>query len=260
MSANVERFKKHLLASIAACGIGLAVPATSATAGGCNGTCHSCQPTTHPDCRCNCSKPHLGHSISKAMKSFADGMGDWFSFGKSGGCDEVGCDDACDAAMMEELMTPLPPHHGGNPHVSPYDYGHPHPHPHSGHMLEPPVAPMPSVEPMQTMPMQPMQPPIESIQPMEPMRPMQPEDVLPRGEPSARPLPEPQRPAPAADTPEEGSLFDSLSDPFQDDEARRSSRRTVRPSSYEQRSRPRPTSSRSHLHHPMPRSRHWTGR
>lgn len=101
-----------------------------------------------------------------------------------GGCDDVLCDDACDAAMIEELMMP--------PQLTPHVHSHGDPTP-------------PAVE--GTLPR-----PIEEVQPMTPPVRLQ--------EPPANP--------------DRGSLFDTLDDPFTDDEARAQTYRPVRPSAYNQ--------------------------
>ena len=168
------------------------------------------------------------------------------------GCDS-GCDDACDAAFASELMTPLP--------------------------YSPPVALpySPSIQPAPSLPTFPVVPPIVHDAPMVSQPPMahdapamsQPRVVMPHATesyapslgdvmapraPTPMPTPAPAAPPertipstppsgselPKAPKPEGGNIFDTLDDPFGDDEVRlRKPYRGVRPTSHESSARQR---------------------
>ncbi len=81
-------------------------------------------------CDCGCSHSHHGNAFSNGFRKFQDQFKkicdlkwcDW----KLGGHGDPMCDDACDAAMMDDLMMP-------SPHIYPNEYVHPpqvHPHAH----------------------------------------------------------------------------------------------------------------------------------
>lgn len=230
MSSKIRTFKRLLLTGVAAGALSL-LPADVATAGcGCEASCGACAPVSQCECCCDCSKLNC---IDKAMNKLKGGMMSvknlfHFRHGKSA-CD--GCDDACDAAMVEELMM-APTHH--HPHAT-------HHHPHATH-VHPHAAPTHEAHPakphvhMDKTPMRDHAP--------APMNSKLPEPVGSE-EMNAVPPPPVRMPAPEAEAPEEGSLFDTLSDPFKDDDARVQSLRSVRPSNYVRPLRPAPLSRQS---------------
>ena len=145
-----------------------------------------------------CPKVKKVNCLQKAMNGFSVGIHKLFSFGKPG-CDDMLCDDACDAAMIEELM--LPPssathHHDHGAH----DHSHgDHSHEHGDH-----------VHPHATGD----------------------HDAVPNPE-SVEKMPPPIRLQEPPSNPDRGSLFDTETDPFSDDDARVRTYRPIRPSAYE---------------------------
>lgn len=171
---------------------------------GCSSPHHCCLGVKHDRCGCECSSWLEDNCLKRAFAS----VGKMFCFGSDGGCDEGGCDDACDAAMVQELMMTEPLHH-----------------------QYPPIYETPA--PIQSMPMQ-MSPsyqpqPVQPSRPQNMNRPMSPRlpEPIERVNPPVR-VPEPQ----PVEEPDSGSLFDTLSDPFEDDEAKVEGLRAIRPSSY----------------------------
>ena len=138
-------------------------------------------------------------------------MMDWCSCGH--GCDEASCDDACDAAMIDELMMPHSMLHSHD-HVAPmYPHGAPMPTPLPYDMNDLPPEPAPPMrmdKAPATGPSERLPKPIDRVPP-----------------PVRKPVPKTK-----SDT-DGGSLFDTLSDPFKDDDdASVKPLRSVRPSNY----------------------------
>jgi hypothetical protein len=134
------------------------------------------------------------------------------------------CDDGCDAAMMDELMMPAPIRHDRRPMYSPQP-------------LPADTAPVPSAQIVR--PATP-EPEWRTIQPLPQDQPVGRENAGFVNErrplaPTRIPIPEPQLSPPtevdAAES-QRGSLFDALSDPFRDDQSRKRTYQSVRPSSY----------------------------
>lgn len=108
-----NRVYTHVIACLAAGWISLSTVQIEANAGDCGGRC-ACQSTREvcpppaPNCRCGCNQGKKVNCFKKAFHGLSAGMNKMtklFSLRKSG-CDEMNCDDACDAAMIEELMLP----------------------------------------------------------------------------------------------------------------------------------------------------------
>ncbi len=218
---------KRLLACAAAGGIGLMSMANAGAGNcGCEASCSACPPVNCCQCTCKCSPWPKHNCLSKAMDKVASGFEKLFGCGSC--CEDACCDDACDAAMIEELMMPAPPsnlhhHHHSVPSVSP-------------------VAPMPKAyhgptRDMRITPTGPSQwhdagqptidPPSQGQHLGAPGALPEPTDRVPP--PVRMPEPEPRQTEPDNG----GSLFDTLSDPFKDDdEAAVRMHRSVRPSSY----------------------------
>jgi hypothetical protein len=154
---------------------------------GCEVPCDA-DPIAIAGCDCGCEADH-GSSFSGCLDKLQDGLKKLCSFKwKPGGAGHL-CDDACDAAMMEDLM--LPPgeimHHGhGSPHVH--------------HAPTPPHAGMPS----------------EIIH----VPPAATDEIAP--------------PVLRQKVKTETELFDSLPDPFIDDDARLRTEKVIRPSSHQE--------------------------
>ncbi len=138
--------KNRLLACFAIAGISLTASSSTLAADcGCEPTCGACT-TTASACTCNCSRRGPKHNcLFKAFDAVADGFEKLFHLNRSG-CDEMSCDDACDAAMIDDLMVPMPPvehrhsHHGYHAHSGHGHSGHGHSgHAHSAPTHSPPV-------------------------------------------------------------------------------------------------------------------------
>ena len=167
---------------------------------GCEVPCDA-DPTAIADCGCGCEADH-GGSFSGCLDKLQVGLKKLCSFKWKPGAGGNLCDDACDAAMMEDLM--LPPgeimHHG---HAG----THVHPAP-----MQPQAAPM---QP-QAMPSHIQVPPAAT------------EEIAP--------------PVRREGVKSESELFDSLPDPFIDDEVRLRTEQVVRPSNHQEvRLHPAPT-------------------
>ena len=261
---TTQSLKKSLSAGLLAVGI-CVLTSGNTLAGdcGCEPSCGACPTSSSSSCDCSggCSSP--GADISRAVKKscvykaldlFAGGVEKLLGLDKCGNdCDELTCDDGCDAAMIDELMVPpaIEQHH--HFHAAPAAPSHVH---------------MPSVQPapihIQPLPQVQIAPqkPSEWQQPrMAPreteMRMSEPRMVEPRipapihpkeqsmREPEPKPLqdsripvpvPVPkmeERAAPQEEADDGGSLFDTLTNPFSDDEARVHVPQPIRPSSYE---------------------------
>ncbi|TWU47210.1 hypothetical protein Poly51_50080 [Rubripirellula tenax] len=196
--------------------------------------------------------------VYKALDSVAGGIEKVLMLDKcNDGCDVI-CDDGCDAGMLDEwngsmsphingyaepmhiqsapMMPPSPPPMIVHPHTGSPNTGMPHvesPHVEShSHPIQ--MAPMaaPQTQMRMSQPrIAPRSVPTQSRSvPTQQRMPTQPRVPVPQ------PLPEANRPAvPAPPIPDDktDSMFDSLSDPFGDDEVRVRRYQPVRPSSYE---------------------------
>lgn len=190
-----SRFSQRLLACFAAgCLFVTATGNDLQAAGycGCEPSCDVCPPPIVDGCTCNCGHAKKPNCLKKALDGIAASFDKLMSMGK-GGCDDMLCDDACDAAMIEELMVPMPMemsevhHHNGHHH-----HGHEHDN-------------------------------------ATPMHDAHSGDQEYEGE-----MPPPVRMKEPPSNPDEGSLFDTQSDPFlDDDEARIRAYRPIRPSAYQ---------------------------
>ncbi|QDT03455.1 hypothetical protein K227x_18390 [Rubripirellula lacrimiformis] len=180
--------------------------------------------------------------VYKALDGVAGGIEKVFGLDQChSGCGTPTCDDGCDAAMLGELVVPMPPqmhtyaepmhmhsdsvyegsvhhnsgHHGSSNVVQPHANTH-------GHAVESPQW-------QQT-------PPV--VAPQTKMQMSQPRITPQASRPQVAPIPKSNAPmnrraVPAPAIPEDKSLFDALSDPFSDDEVSVRRIQTVRPSSYE---------------------------
>ena len=231
--------KNRLFACLVAVAMCLSV-ANNVDAGdcGCAASCDAC-PNLDPGCICHCSRFFKRSCVYKALDAFAGGIEqvlDLCTCCRSR--NEKLCDDGCDAAMIDELIVPeaiyyqplqihsepapvysapIPDHQLGSPAPSQWNG--------SGHMVDPRTSEMRMTQPR----IQDQRFGGESgAEPAE--RQLPPPSRIPVPEP----LPYPQ-PVPDSDTDSKReSLFDSLSDPFRDDEAQTRRYRSVRPSSYDE--------------------------
>lgn len=242
--------KRRLLAWVAAGGMSLAGTGhTLAADCNCHTACATCAPE-ESGCTCDCSGGRKHNCLHKAIHAVAGGIGKLLHRDKCG-CKEQLCDDGCDAAMIEELMVPAPPmvmHHGH--HSASEHPAYPHLHHHPAQPLD-----HPNSAPVHSAPVQePYQGPTRDVQ-LTPTGPSQWEGAgrtpLPQGQhlgspdplldPEMGSVPPPVRlpgqiepVAPQLDEPmDRESLFDTLSDPFRDDQTKARSYRRVRPSSYD---------------------------
>ena len=216
-------------------GSGLQTNGPIATAADCDcwdESCDACGGNGNPMANC---------LIFKSLDAVAGGIEKALGLDKSCGCDAMGCDDACDAANIHDLMMPM---HGQpapnlaapvvtSPHVSA-----PPSAPIDVRPMGPPAYHSPSPAPSGTMPMSPSQPAVPGGPTMGAPggldAPAPPSSTAPDVRP---PIPKPiPSPVPEPKSNDDGSLFDALDDPFSDDEVR-SYRpyRNVRPSGYLQR-------------------------
>ncbi|MCG8651647.1 MAG: hypothetical protein MI861_17535 [Pirellulales bacterium] len=219
----------RLLICLAATGIGLMSPRV-VSASGCGCEVHRPYPV-RPTCQCCCTKG----PILQALDAMACGVEKLLTCPAPCRRCESLCDnacDACDAVMIEELMLSAPPmrqHHPRQLH-------------------------------------RPTKPPQQRVIPAPQMDP--PLAVPPRADNGASVLPQPQTQVPppvrinGAEQPqqnplqdpksqtEENKIFDTLSNPFGDDEARRHAPQMIRRASYIRPVRPQvtkaPPLSRSH--------------
>lgn len=213
MSSTNHSVRTRLLACIFASGLCFFGTA-DVLAGecGCQAGCHSCPTPSRDRCSCQCSIWPKHNCLKKAWGSVSGGFGkmlDWRLCHR--GCDEANCDDACDAAMIEELMVPYAPTHSHH-HVAP---------------MYPQGTPLNSSEPYRMNDLPPEPPMV-----MESAPPRDPSQRLPQ--PRDRVSPPVRKPVPDSNSDiEGGSLFDTLSDPFKDDDDASVNRmRSVRPSNY----------------------------
>jgi hypothetical protein len=231
-------FKTHsnqnrLLACLVAAAICLSMT-TSTSAGecGCESACDAF-PSFDSAGTCDCSHRSC---IYKALDAFAGGFEKMLYLCKcSSGCSsnraEKVCDDGCDAAMIQEL-TASEPIHLHLHHTSP-DPPHVNSAPIDDHQIRssaPSSRRQPLADPNAQMRM--TKPRIQDQRlGMESDGGPEERELFP---PSRIPAPESQQSLPTEpDTnSERKSLFDSLSDPFRDDEAQIRRYRSVRPSSY----------------------------
>lgn len=218
--------RNRLIACIAAGGFCLA-GANQATASecGCEATCAVC-PTDSVECSCGCSSKKKHNGVYRALDAVAGGIEKLFGLNKRGNqsndCDALLCDDACDAAMLDELMLPLP--------VMTHDHSqhtHAYPEQHYSTPLPPAIQPAPSYA--------------------DPSHGLQPAPTIPTPALTVEPQILPPKIPTLKLKPTEGSLFDTLSNPFGDDEARVRIPRPVRPTSYQRPSSERPSNEQGLL-------------
>lgn len=177
---RTSRLRRASIALFLAGGIGLP---TSATADGPHGDPwssygHSHRPTKAAD----------RNFVFRALDSFAGGIEKLLRLDDHcTSCDEIGCDDACDAAMMQELLLPegelVPMPEMQQWEVQPYVEQRLMPAPDSGGQ-QAPSSPNSGIE--QGTPQSPSSPPVEQ---------------------------------PAAPRQGDDSIFEGLGDPFEDDQA-----------------------------------------
>ena len=213
------------LGTIAGTGIGLTNEVV--TAAECDCWEESCETCGTPDSAMkNCL-------IYKSLDALAGGIEKVLGLDKSSRCDEFGCDDACDAASMHELMLPMAPmqiESAAPTHVHPPARTHVSPAPMYGDST--PYIPTPHYVPeRQYAPSVPSPVPNEvEIPSAMPPAGSETIEVMP---PTHEAIPQP---TPESQPNKDGSLFDALDDPFRDDEARTyRPYRNVRPSGYLQR-------------------------
>jgi len=198
---------------------------------GCEIACDAC-PTVACDCPCDCSRGIKLNCLSKAFNALMDGI-DNLLCSESDCCDDMLCDDACDAAMIHELTSPIasPPcrHHSGSPLHQPYtgptrdlQITPTGPSQWQGAGAAPAIEmSAPKIEPLEDKGQH-----LGSDVIVEPPRANVPPPVrLPRA--GERPLNDPRQDS-------RDSIFDTLSNPFSDDEARVHTYNPVRPSNYEE--------------------------
>ena len=270
---------RHLMALIAAGGLLLTAIPAAADGCGCETRCVSCPRVSGCQCSCSCSLGLKHNCVSKAFKAFKSKVDGLLDFGKSKrGCDAC-CDDACDAAMIEELMLPLPPAVDHQRQQAPPATLHSAPMPPPYNTS--PSDQVPVVPPHATpLPVDDIPAPPADAAPTDDM-PILPDSaaiddmpLMPLGsgwqgqDPTvgSNILPEPPQEVPPAirppetddpfqiDESQDGSIFDSLSNPF-DDEARVRTRSPVRLSNYTTPTRYSTTDKR-----PLSRSRHMSSR
>jgi hypothetical protein len=225
--------KSRFLAYVAAGGMCLATTGNTLAADcGCKASCDVC-PTATTGCSCDCSSGKKKHNcVYKALDAFAGGIEKLLRLDQCDSrCDESVCDDGCDAAMIDELMLPMPP--TSNHHVKPFV-----PPAYSGPTQDVQVTPTgPSQWQGAGQPMidQPLMESQDAGQHLGSGAIAEPEDTV---------VPPPvrvqeldmdirRRPVPQGENTERGSLFDTLSDPFLDDQTRTRAYQPVRPSSYD---------------------------
>ena len=253
---NIRYPKSRLMAALLAAGVTFQ-GALYAGDCGCESPCNTCSPAT-PDCSCD-SAPLLkklkgtkgGHNcLYRALDMLAGGIEKALHLDKpcAPKCDDACqsyCDDGCDAAMMREFAWPAvpAPNHSHGHTTQPHIHSSPAPAPAKPLFNDPYTGPTHDVTPTgpsqwgghSSTPVEVSPPtgqhlgddvlsvPRESATVPPPVR-------LRDPKPSARP----QTPKPDPRTDRE-SLFDTLTDPFGDDEARAKAFRSVRPSNYEAR-------------------------
>lgn len=216
--------KSRLFACIVAATIGLTTANTTLAGDcGCKAACDTC-PAVVSTCSCDCSHSKKPSCLHKALDAITSGFKKMCSFGKrGGGCDQL-CDDACDAAMIDELMLPTPaavhhhPHHAYSEPVQ-IDSAPIHVHPLHEH-------------PLHEHPLHDHEHDTELHMTEPRIQPLQDEHTSADGESGIVPPPV-RMSVPEPDNDRE-SLFDTLSDPFNDDEVRRRTYRSVRPTSYDE--------------------------
>lgn len=186
MSSGIPSLTTRLIGCLALSSLFLIFLAGPAEADcGCHHQCHAC--TQADDCQCDCRLLNWPKRdcLAKALANVGGCVKNlWGRFKCRGGCDDAGCDDACDAAMINELMMTDPQlhyHHGQLPM----------------HIDSQPLPYIPDHSEMH--------------------------------------VPEPVMRLPETDTHQrsnDGSLFDTFSNPFEDDNASADTFRNVRPSNY----------------------------
>ena len=224
------------------CGCGSSSPFGSASVDTC-----ACQPrcTAGGGIGASMGSAFKRSLVYKALDGMAGGIERTLGLDQchASGCDQANCDDACDAAMIGELMVPMP---HSDSHAIPMPV-----QPRSRHIYSQPIESAPrNAEPdvIQPQPhVAPTAPKAQTKMRMSKPR-WAPQDndasplgQSPRGErqppvpssPPAQAPPEPPLPQPTEPQRQSDSLFDSLSNPFTDDEARVSRDNPVRASNYE---------------------------
>ncbi|MGI9471542.1 MAG: hypothetical protein ACR2NZ_08430 [Rubripirellula sp.] len=213
--------KSRLFAYFAAGALSLAVTGSSlAGTCGCQSGCQTCPP---PTSSCGCSSCECAPKKSNCLQKHFTKLASHFKslLPSKKGCDTC-CDDGCDAAMIDELMLPAPTelhhdhahsHHNHAPSVPPalpHDYES---------ITPPPAEPSPLADPSQGN-LKMTQPSIE---------------VSPTlGGEQPKLMPPPVRNPQVEEPKQEGGLFDSLRDPFDDDQTSRRVPQPVRPTAYDQ--------------------------
>lgn len=255
--------RNRLFACVAAGGLCLTgADHVQAVECGCEVTCEVC-PSTTTSCSCGCSVKKTNVAY-RALDAVAGGIEKLLGLDKCGSnsCDTRSCDDACDAMMMEELMLPSPPPtslHSHSRHIPtppapvPHSTRHPSPRMQSAPIYSSPTESV-QVTPRRHDTKQSTETKMRMSQPrmVEPRALKDPGHRFGEAHPNSQegmvPIPEPQPGLQNFDSELEGekaggSLFDALSNPFSDDEARVSIPRPIRPTNYEQTSL-RPISKR----------------
>lgn len=212
-----DRLSVHRLCMLAFVALGglAAITAEPAWAGdcGCTNVCVECPPDAC-DCPCDCGpRVKWPKPIYKALDAVAGGIEKVLGLDKihcgpgcDAGCDEVFCDDGCDAATLYELSQPSEPQYFHQPQ---------------------PIAP---AAPVHQAPRAVPAPPAYRSHDLYPSDSQAPRMQMRMGEPSfsePQPMHQPQTIAPPVHPQE------SLPNPFLDD-ARVTSKRRVRPTSYHQ--------------------------
>lgn len=249
---TIRSLKSRFLASVIAGGLCLAVAGNTLAADcGCSNSCDVCPTASSGNC-CDCSSGKKKHNcLYKALDAFAGGVERLFCLDRCDSrCDESVCDDGCDSAMFDELMLPMPPteiqHHRHHDHSAPIVKPFV-PHAYSGPTHDVQITPtgpsqwqgagQPVIDPPRSE--RRMSQPLIESQDMgqhlgggamakpeaadsPPVRIQEP-DMEIRRQPVPQSQPEIER----------ESLFDTLSDPFRDDQTRTRSYQPVRPSSYD---------------------------
>ena len=207
--------KSRFLACLAAGALSLSAMGNSlAGTCGCQTECQTCPP---PAASCGCNQcecaPKKQNCLQKHFSKFASHFKNMLKPKK--GCDSM-CDDGCDAAMIEELMVPAP------------TSSHHHHNHHPQRVPTPPAGEFEAITPPEPAPL--ANPGPSDVKMSSPRIEVSPTKEGEQPKLMPPPVRKPQTTKPS----EEGGLFDSLSDPFDDDQTRRNLYQHVRPSAYEQ--------------------------
>ncbi len=171
------------------------------------------------DSHCNAGCDSCGSGtptgpVFTVLDSVAGGIEKFLGFDKCGSsCGGACCDAACDAATIEMMPLQAAPHHQyaepAMPTVPPESYSQPV-EPYAPLYSQPePYAPQPAPE---------SYPPERRV----------PETIPPEPEPAPQP-----QPLPPTQESENGGIFDTLKNPFSDDEVRWTPHRSIHPSAYQ---------------------------